>query len=192
LDRRAEGRRHQGVIGEGADVRFLDMSELLERLRGRGAKGLVLILDGITDPHNFGAVLRSAAAVGVDGVVFPERRSAKVNETVMRASAGMAVRVPLVRVVNVGRAIDELKKVGAWVFGMSASASGARDYLDEAFDGPSAIVLGSEGRGLHLKIEERCDSLLKIGMPGDTESLNVSAAAAVVLFRVVACREKKY
>jgi 23S rRNA (guanosine2251-2'-O)-methyltransferase len=191
MDRRAEGGRHQGVIGEGADVTFTEMSELLQKLRYRGNDGLVLLLDGITDPHNFGAVLRTAAAAGVDGVVFPERRSAKINETVVRASAGTAGRAPLVRVVNLGRAIDEMKDAGVQVFGMSASSPDAADYLDERFDGASAIVLGSEGEGLHLKIEGRCDSLLKIGMPGGTESLNVSATAAVVLFRAVARREKK-
>jgi 23S rRNA (guanosine2251-2'-O)-methyltransferase len=189
LDRRAGGGRHQGVVGEGADLRFTEMPELLGKLRDRGNDGLVLLLDGITDPHNFGAILRSAAAANVDGVVFPERRSAKVNETVIRASAGTAGRVPLVRVVNLGRTIDELKGAGVWVFGMSASAPG--DYLDERFDRASAIVLGSEGEGLHLKIEERCDSMLRIGMPGNTDSLNVSATAAIVLFRAVARREKK-
>jgi 23S rRNA (guanosine2251-2'-O)-methyltransferase len=167
------------------------MAELLERLRRRGDGGLALLLDGVTDPHNFGAALRTAAAANVDGVVFPERRSARINETVIRASAGAAGRVPLVRVVNLGRAIDELKGAGLWVFGMSSSAPGAVDYLDEKFDRASAVVLGSEGEGLHLKIEERCDALLKIGMPGGTDSLSVSAAAAVVLFRAVARREKK-
>jgi 23S rRNA (guanosine2251-2'-O)-methyltransferase len=191
LDRRAGGERHQGVIGEGAEAPFTEMPDLLERLRRRGNDGLVLLLDGITDPHNFGAILRTAAAAGVDGVVFPERRSAKINETVIRASAGTAGRVPLVRVVNLGRAVDEMKEAGLWVFGMSASAPGAADYLDEKFDRASAVVLGSEGEGLRLKIEERCDALLKIGMPGKTDSLNVSTAAAIVLFRAVARREKK-
>jgi len=191
LDRRVSGQRHQGVVGEGEDLRFTEMADLLLRLRGRGNDGLVLILDGVTDPHNFGAVLRSAAAANADGVVFPERRSARINETVVRSSAGTAGRVPLVRVVNLGRAIDELKEAGLWVFGMSASAPKSVDYLDERFDRASAIVLGAEGEGLHLKIEERCDALLKISMPGGTDSLNVSATAAVVLFRALACREKK-
>jgi len=191
LDRRAEGQRHQGVIGEGADVRFAEMPDLLAALRERGANGLVLLLDGITDTHNFGAILRSAAAANVDAVVFPERRSAQVNDAVIRASAGTAALVPLVRVVNLGRAIDDLKEAGFWVFGMSASFDKCHNYLDEKFDAATAIVLGSEGEGLHLKIEERCDSLLRIEMPGQVESLNVSAAAAIILFRVLALREKK-
>jgi 23S rRNA (guanosine2251-2'-O)-methyltransferase len=192
LDRRAEGRRHQGVVGEGVGARFTEMSEMMKTLSLRGNSGLVLVLDGITDPHNFGAILRTAAAANVDAVIFPERRSAQVNEDAIRASAGTAGRIPLVRVVNLGRAVDELKEVGFWVYGMSASAGDSKNYLDEKFDAATAIVIGSEGEGMRLKIKERCDSLLKIEMPGQTDSLNVSSAAAVVLFRVLAAREKKY
>jgi 23S rRNA (guanosine2251-2'-O)-methyltransferase len=193
LDRRSEGQRHQGVVGEGSGINFTEMTELLRILCYRGTDGLVLLLDGITDPHNFGAILRSAAAANVDAVVFPERRSAQVNEAVVRASAGTAGKVPLVRVVNLGRAIDELKEAGIWVFGMSASLNKNKcgNYLHEKFDTAAAIVLGAEGEGLHLKIEERCDSLLKIEMPGQIDSLNVSATAAVVLFQILARREKK-
>lgn len=187
LDRRAEGARHQGVLGEGAALAFTDLGEVLAALGAPGRPALILALDGVTDPHNFGAILRSAAAAGVDAVVFPERRSAQVNETVIRASAGTAGRVPLVRVVNLGRALEDLKARGAWVFGLDAGA-GSRDYLEERFDAPVVLVLGSEGEGLHQKIRERCDGLLRIPMPGGTESLNVSASAAVMLFRVLAAR----
>ncbi len=190
LDRRAEGQRHQGVFGEGSDLAFTELDVILADLRERQGKGLLLALDGITDPHNFGAILRTAAAVAADAVIFPERRSAVVNETVVRASAGTAGRVPLVRVVNLGRALDQLKEAGAWIYGMAAG-HGSRDYLTEAFDGPSVIVLGAEGEGMHLKIAERCDVHLKIPMPGGIESLNVSAAAAVVLFQVLAARRAR-
>ncbi len=189
LDRRAQGQRHQGVLGEGESLSFSTLEDLEARLRTRGDLGLVLALDGVTDPHNFGAILRSAAAVGADGVVFPERRSAQINETVIRSSAGTAGRVPLVRVVNLGRALDELKEAGCWIYGLSASPS-SQDYLGEAFDRSTVLVLGSEGEGLHQKIEERCDALLRIPMPGCIESLNVSAAASVMLFRVLAQRGK--
>ena len=189
LDRRAQGQRHQGVLGEGESLAFSTLEDLKARLRTRGDSGLVLALDGVTDPHNFGAILRSAAAVGADGVVFPERRSAQINETVIRASAGTAGRVPLVRVVNLGRALDELKEAGCWIHGLSASPA-SRDYLGQAFDQSIVLVLGSEGEGLHQKIEERCDALLRIPMPGGIESLNVSAAASVMLFRVLAQRGK--
>ena len=189
LDRRAQGQRHQGVLGEGESLAFSSLEDLGARLRGRGDSGLVLALDGVTDPHNFGAILRSAAAAGADGVVFPERRSAQINETVIRVSAGTAGRVPLVRVVNLGRALDELKEAGCWIYGLSAGPS-SRDYLEEPFDRSTVLVLGSEGEGLHQKIEERCDALLRIPMPGGIESLNVSSAASVMLFRVIGQRGK--
>lgn len=187
LDRRAQGQRHQGVVGEGAELKLESMETLLARVRNRGESALVLALDGITDPHNFGAILRSAAAAGADGILFPERRSAQVNDAVIRASAGTAGRVPLVRVVNLGRALEELKAEGAWVYGLAAGPTSA-DYLREPFDRATVLVMGSEGEGLHQKIAEKCDALLRIPMPGGIESLNVSAAAAVMLFRVLARR----
>lgn len=187
LDRRAQGQRHQGVLGEGGAFAYAAFENLVEALRIRGDAGLVLALDGVTDPHNLGAILRSAAGAGVDGVILPERRSAAVNETVIRASAGTAGRVPVCRVVNLGRALDDLKAAGAWIYGL-AGGEGSRSYLDEAFDRATVLVMGAEGEGLHLKIRERCDGLLSISMPGGIESLNVSAAAAVALFRVLACR----
>jgi 23S rRNA (guanosine2251-2'-O)-methyltransferase len=187
LDRRAEGQRHQGVLGEGSGLALAPLETLLELPADKGAAALVLVLDGITDPHNFGAILRSAAAAGVDGVIFPERRSAQPNEVVARSSAGTAGRVPLVRVANLGRTLDDLKEAGFWIYGLDGGNQ-VSDYLLESFDRPTVLVLGSEGEGLHAKIRERCDHLLRIPMPGGTESLNVSAAAAVVLFRVLAAR----
>ncbi len=187
LDRRANGQRHQGVLGEGSAFAYADFNGILAAVRSKGAKALVLALDGVTDPHNLGAILRSAAAAGVDGVVLPERRSAQVNETVVRASAGTAGRVPVARVVNLGRALDDLKDAGAWLYGLAAGA-GSVDYLSETFDRATVLVMGAEGEGLHQKIAERCDLRLSIPMPGQVESLNVSAAAAVALFRVLAVR----
>jgi 23S rRNA (guanosine2251-2'-O)-methyltransferase len=187
LDRRSQGQRHQGVLGEGGAFAYAPFEDLLARVTAKRDAALVLALDGVTDPHNLGAILRSAAAAAVDGVVLPERRSAAVNETVVRASAGTAGRVPVCRVVNLGRALDDLKEAGAWIYGLAAG-EGSRDYLGEPFDRATVLVLGAEGEGLHLKIRERCDGLLHIPMPGGVESLNVSAAAAVALFRVLARR----
>lgn len=187
LDRRSQGQRHQGVLGEGGPFAYASIEEVAAGLRDRGDAALILALDGITDPHNLGAILRSAAAAAVDGVLLPERRSAMVNETVIRASAGTAGRVPVCRVVNLGRALDDLKQAGAWIYGLAAG-EGSQDYLGEPFDRATVLVMGAEGEGLHLKIRERCDLLLHIPMPGGVESLNVSAAAAVTLFRVLARR----
>ncbi|HET8714967.1 MAG TPA: 23S rRNA (guanosine(2251)-2'-O)-methyltransferase RlmB, partial [Holophagaceae bacterium] len=187
LDRRAQGQRHQGVLGEGSPFAYADFNRLLAAVQGKGPEALLLALDGVTDPHNLGAILRSAAAAGVDGVVIPERRSAQVNETVVRASAGTAGRVPVARVVNLGRALDDLKAAGAWLYGLAAGP-GSVDYLGEPFDRATVLVMGAEGEGLHQKIAERCDRLVRIPMPSQVESLNVSAAAAVALFRVLAVR----
>lgn len=187
LDRRSQGQRHQGVLGEGGPFAYTEFEDVVARLKEKGDAALLLALDGITDPHNLGAILRSAAAAAVDGVILPERRSAAVNDTVVRASAGTAGRVPVCRVVNLGRALDDLKEAGAWIYGMAAG-EGSRDYLQEPFDRAAVLVMGAEGEGLHLKICERCDGLLHIPMPGGIDSLNVSAAAAVTLFRVLARR----
>jgi 23S rRNA (guanosine2251-2'-O)-methyltransferase len=187
LDRRSQGQRHQGVLGEGGPFVYTEFEDLLSSLKNRGEAALVLALDGITDPHNLGAILRSAAAAAVDGVVLPERRSAAVNETVIRASAGTAGRVPVCRVVNLGRALDELKDAGTWIYGLAAGED-SHSYLEEPFDRATVLVLGAEGEGLHQKIRERCDGLRSIPMPGGIESLNVSAAAAVTMFRVLARR----
>jgi 23S rRNA (guanosine2251-2'-O)-methyltransferase len=187
LDRRSQGQRHQGVLGEGGPFIYAEFEDVAACVKAKGDAALVLALDGITDPHNLGAILRSAAGAAVDGVLLPERRSAAVNETVVRASAGTAGRVPVCRVVNLGRALDELKEAGAWIYGLE-SGEGSRDYLEESFNRATVLIMGAEGEGLHLKIRERCDGLLHIPMPGGIESLNVSAAAAVTLFRVVARR----
>lgn len=187
LDRRSPGQRHQGVLGEGNAFAYASFEALAAQVARRGPAALVLALDGVTDPHNLGAILRTAAAAGADGVVLPERRSAAVNETVVRASAGTAGRVPVCRVVNLGRALDDLKEAGAWVYGLAAGP-GSQDYLQEPFDRATVLVLGAEGEGLHQKIRERCDGLLHIPMPGGVESLNVSAAAAVATFQVLARR----
>ena len=181
LDRRAEGQRHNGVLGEGGQVVLSSLEELLRRVRARGASALVLALDGVTDPNNFGAILRTAAAAGVDGVIFPERRSAQVNETVVRASAGTAGQVPLVRVVNLGRALDELKDAGAWIYGLQAGA-GSQSIFQESFDRATVLVMGSEGEGLRRLVADHCNELARIPLPGGFESLNVSAAAAVALY----------
>lgn len=187
LDRRSQGQRHQGVLGEGGPFAYAAFEDVVACVKAKGDAALVLALDGITDPHNLGAILRSAAAAAVDGVLLPERRSAAVNETVVRASAGTAGRVPVCRVVNLGRALEELKEAGAWIYGLAAG-EGSQDYLKEPFDRATVLIMGAEGEGLHLKIRERCDGLLHIPMPGGIESLNVSAAAAVTLFRVLARR----
>lgn len=186
LDRLAEGLRHQGVVADYAAVNALDESDLPELLE-RSEKSLVLVLDGVTDPHNFGACLRSAAAAGVSVVVSPRDRSAPINATVRKASAGAADRIPVVRVTNLARALDVLKQAGVWLVGLAGEAEQSLYQLD--LSGAIAIVMGGEGEGLRRLTREHCDYLARIPMPGDTESLNVSVATGVALFEAVRQRQ---
>ncbi len=189
LDRKSHGVRHQGMIGEGSEIDYVELDSFFSLIPVKKDHVLLVALDGIMDPQNLGAILRTCSAAGVDGVILPERRSASITESTIRASAGTAGQVPIARVTNLGRALDDLKAAGAWIYGLS-SGNETINYLSETFDRPLVLVVGSEGEGLHQKISERCDRLLHIPMPGFTESLNASAATAIALFRVLAVREK--
>ncbi|MFM8431039.1 MAG: 23S rRNA (guanosine(2251)-2'-O)-methyltransferase RlmB, partial [Holophagaceae bacterium] len=189
LDRKSNGIRHQGMIGEGSEIAYVELTTFFPLMNAKKNQVLLVALDGIMDPQNLGAILRTCAAAGVDGVILPERRSASLTESAVRASAGTAGRVPIARVTNLGRALDDLKDAGAWIYGLS-SGEETDSYLNEAFDRSLVLVIGSESEGLHKKISERCDRRLRIPMPGFTESLNASAAAAIALFRVLAVRTK--
>jgi 23S rRNA (guanosine2251-2'-O)-methyltransferase len=189
LDRKSNGVKHQGMIGEGSEIGYVELDTFFPLMVVKKDRVLLVALDGIMDPQNLGAILRTCSAAGVDGVILPERRSASITESAIRASAGTAGRVPIARVNNLGRALDDLKDAGAWIFGLS-SGNETDNYLDESFDRSVVLVIGSEGEGLHQKISERCDRLLRIPMPGSTESLNASAATAIALFRVLAVRTK--
>ncbi len=144
------------------------------------AGGLHVVLDGVEDPHNLGAVIRTAHAAGAAAVVIPERRAAPVTDVVARAAAGALAYLPVVKAVNVNRALEELKKRGYWIYGLDER--GDQDYTQVEFTKPTAIVLGGEGKGLHEHVAKHCDFLVKIPMAGQVASLNVSVAAGVVLF----------
>jgi 23S rRNA (guanosine2251-2'-O)-methyltransferase len=174
LDRAAKGTAHQGVLGFGAARGYADIETVID-----GAKMLV-VLDGVEDPHNLGAIIRTAHAAGADAVVVPERRSAPLTETVDRAAAGALEYVPVARVVNVTHTLERLKEHGFWIYGLDER--GQELYDQTTFHSPSAIVLGGEGKGLHQNVQKHCDVLLKIPMAGAVSSLNVSVAAGVVLF----------
>jgi 23S rRNA (guanosine2251-2'-O)-methyltransferase len=175
LDRAAGGAAHQGVVGIGSVERFAELEDTSK------AGGLHVVLDGIEDPHNLGAILRTAHAAGASAVVIPERRAAGLTETVARAAAGALAHVPVVRVTNISRALEELKKRGYWIYGLDPNGPQEYDRVDYA--SPTALVLGGEGRGLHQNVVRRCDFLVRIPMtPGGVASLNVSVAAGVVLF----------
>jgi 23S rRNA (guanosine2251-2'-O)-methyltransferase len=183
LSRLAGTTGHQGVVAVVGERAFLGVEDLVDGPRPR----LVLALDGIEDPQNLGALLRTAEAAGVDGVLFTERRSAPLSAVAVKASAGAAEHLRLARVVNLVRAIETLKEQNLWVVGLDER--GTTDYDRYDFRSNTVIVLGREGAGLHELVRKTCDHLLRIPMAGEVSSLNVSAAGAVVLFE--AARQRR-
>lgn len=185
LDRLASGGVHQGVV---ADVQDAERDYSVEELvRSAAAAPLIVVLDGVEDPHNLGAILRTVDAAGADGVILQSRRSAALGGAAAKASAGAMAHVRIAQVVNIARAIDELKTLGVWTVGLAGEAETAYDAVDLTL--PSAIVLGAEGSGLRRLVRERCDRLAAIPMHGHVGSLNVSVAAGVVLFE--AARQRR-
>jgi 23S rRNA (guanosine2251-2'-O)-methyltransferase len=184
LDRLAEGGVHQGVVAELRESEALGVADLVT---GAKAAPLIVVLDGIEDPHNVGAILRTADAAGVDGVIRQSRRAAPLSGAVAKASAGAVAHVRVADVVNIARAVEELKEAGVWTIGLAGDASHRYDAIDLTM--PSALVLGAEGTGLRRLVRERCDWLVSIPMQGQVESLNVSVAAGVVLFEAVRQRQ---
>jgi 23S rRNA (guanosine2251-2'-O)-methyltransferase len=185
LEGLARGERHQGVVAraEAVDTR-LDLQDLLERAR---QPAFLLLLDGVTDPHNLGACLRTADAMGVDGVILPKDRSVGLTATVAKVASGAAESVPMVTVTNLARAMEDLKEAGVWLMGAAGEA--AQSLFDTDLTGPVGWVLGAEGQGLRRLTRERCDALARIPMFGQVESLNVSVAAALCLYETRRQRE---
>lgn len=186
LTRLAHTSAHQGVVAVVRQREFLDLEDLLEAPDESRAR-LVLALDGVEDPQNFGALLRTAECAGVDGVLFAERRSAPLSPVAIKASAGASEHLRLARVVNMVRSLESLKERNVWCVGLDER--GTQDYDQFDFTSNTVIVLGREGAGLHDLVRRTCDHLLRIPMSGKVTSLNVSAAGAVVLFE--AARQRR-
>jgi len=180
LDRAVGTREHQGVAALAAAKRAAELEDLLAANDGRG---LLVLLDGVEDPHNLGAIVRSSLAAGAQGVVIPERRAAGLTDTVERASAGALAHLPIARVKNLVRAMEEMKEAGYWLVGLDERAE--KNYTEVDLKGSTGIVLGSEGEGLHELTRKRCDFLVSIPTAGPVRSLNVSVAAGVILSEVV-------
>lgn len=183
---------HQGVIGFIAAADYYDGDRLLSEIYQKietDEKPLIIVLDGIEDPRNLGAILRTIECAGADGVFIPERRAVGLTETVVKSSAGATEYVKVAKVTNTNRLIDELKKNNIWVVGASGDAQ--MNYFDWDWRQPTALVLGGEGKGLHRLTTEKCDALVKIPMGGKIESLNVSVAAGVILFEAVRQRSNQ-
>src|SRR5271170_3561714 len=183
LDRTAGTREHQGVVAYVAASPVASFEDLLKPRDAHGAPGLVVLLDGVEDPQNLGAIVRTALAAGAQGVVITERRAAGLTETVARASAGALAHLPVARVKNIARAMEEMKEAGYWLVELDERAETRHTEVDLKV--PTGVVLGGEGKGLHALIRERCDFLVSIPTTGPVRALNVSVAAGIVLFEVV-------
>jgi 23S rRNA (guanosine2251-2'-O)-methyltransferase len=181
LDQMSVAGAHQGVVAVTAAKQYTDLDDLVAARRGEHS--LIVILDGIEDPHNLGAILRTADAAGADGVVIPERRSAAVTGTVAKVSAGASEHLPVAKVTNISRAIEELKSKDMWIVGLDERGKQTYDEVDYKMH--CAVVLGAEGKGVHDLVRRHCDFLVSIPMLGQVPSLNVSVAAGVVLYEVV-------
>jgi 23S rRNA (guanosine2251-2'-O)-methyltransferase len=192
LDGVAGGLRHQGVVARYAAAKTWGENDLQALIEAAEGKALLLVLDGVQDPHNLGACLRSAAAAGVTAVVIPKDKAVQVNATVRKTSAGAADSVPVVRVTNLARALRDIQQLGVWVYGLAGEATASLYATD--LRGNVALVLGGEADGLRRLTREHCDGLVTIPMPGlanapGVESLNVSVASGVALFEAVRQRQ---
>jgi len=181
LDRMAGTAAHQGVVAVTSAKQYNDLADVIAAKRGEYS--LIVVLDGVEDPHNLGAILRTADAAGANGIVIPERRAAAVTGTVTKASAGASEHLPIAKVTNISRTVEELKDQNIWTVGLDERAQQTYDALD--YNMHCAVVLGAEGKGLHDLVKRKCDFLVSIPMLGKVPSLNVSVAAAVVLYEIV-------
>jgi 23S rRNA (guanosine2251-2'-O)-methyltransferase len=179
---------HQSVVAFGEPFAYASLEEVIE-LGKRVRPALYVVLDHVTDPHNVGAIVRSAESAGATAVIIPERRSAGVNATVRKSSAGATAFIPIARVPNVAQAVRTLKKAGSWVFG-AAVGEAAKPYTEAALDGDVALVIGAEGEGIAPLVKRECDALLAIPMQGKVQSLNASVAAGILLFEAVRQRRQ--
>jgi 23S rRNA (guanosine2251-2'-O)-methyltransferase len=192
LDRLADSKDHQGIVGLVAARAAATLDDILAAANagaGRGEKGLIVLLDGVEDPHNLGAIIRTALAAGAHGVVIPERRAAGLTDTVARASAGAIAHLPVAKVTNLARTMEELKQAGYWLVGLDEHAD--KTYTQADYTSPMGIVLGGEGQGLHELTRKRCDFVVSLPTMGPVKSLNVSVAAGVVLFEALRQRRGK-
>ncbi|MFM7423959.1 MAG: 23S rRNA (guanosine(2251)-2'-O)-methyltransferase RlmB, partial [Elainella sp.] len=182
LDQMTQGATHQGIAAQVSSYDYLDLADLIQRAKASVEHPVVLVADSITDPHNLGAIIRSAEAMGAQGLVIPQRRAVGITSTVAKVAAGALETFPVARVINLARALEELKAAGFWIYGTVAEASQAIDAV--SFNGAIVLVVGSEGEGLSLLTQKACDVLVSIPLQGSVPSLNASVAAGMVLYEV--------
>ncbi|ADH62174.1 RNA methyltransferase, TrmH family, group 3 [Allomeiothermus silvanus DSM 9946] len=181
LDQKVRTTQHQGLVAEVAELKFSDPEAPFRLAKERQEGVLLVLLDGVTDPRNYGAIIRTAVALGAHGVISEERRSAPLSPLVLKASAGTAHKLPLVQVKNLPRYMEEIKKRGVWIYGASGKAQKDLTMLD--YKRPLAIVIGSEGEGMRRLVEQRCDETARIPLGPGAESLNASVALAIFLYQ---------
>jgi len=187
LDRMAGNAAHQGVVAVTSAKQYSDLDDVIGAKRGEYS--LVIVLDGVEDPHNLGAILRTADAAGANGVIIPERRASSVTGAVTKASAGASEHLPIAKVTNIARTVEELKDRNIWTVGLDERGAHTYDALD--YNMHCALVLGGEGRGLQDLVKKKCDFLVSIPMLGKVPSLNVSVAGAIVLYEIVRQRRAR-
>lgn len=182
LSQLAGGASHQSVVAVGACGEYVSVEDILAVSRNKGTNPFIIICDEIEDPHNLGAIIRTAETAGADGIIIPKRRSASLNATVAKTSAGAVSYVPVARVSNLAACIDILKDNGVWIYGTDASGT---DYCQTDFTGSMALVIGSEGFGISRLIQKKCDFMVKLPMHGNINSLNASVAAGIFMYEVL-------
>ena len=188
LDRLSKSKNHQGFIAFVTDYKYFSLDQIIERAYGRGSQPLLLILDGVEDPHNLGNIVRTAECMGVDGILIPKNRSASVNDTVVRVSAGATAHVQISRVTNINQEIETLKEKGFWVF---AAEAGGIDVAQTNMNGPIAIIMGGENTGVRHLTRQLSDARVSIPMYGKINSLNVANATAMILYEINRQRNTK-
>jgi 23S rRNA (guanosine2251-2'-O)-methyltransferase len=182
LDDKVNGEQHQGVVARAKPARVLDEADL-DAILARESQPLILVLDGITDPHNLGACLRTADGAGVHAVVVPKDKSASLNGTVRKVACGAAEVIPLIQITNLARTLKHLQDKGLWIVGTAGETD--KTLYDVDLKGPTALVMGAEGKGMRRLTKETCDELVKLPMAGSVTSLNVSVATGVCLYEIV-------
>lgn len=185
----AKGLRHQGVLAYVAPVAYVELEDILAKAEAAGQPPFIVLLDELEDPHNLGAILRTADAAGVHGVLIPKRRSCPLSATVAKTSAGAVEYVPVAKIGNVAQTIKELQKLGMWVVG--ADMDGDKDYYEADLTGPLVLVIGSEGKGIGRLTKEVCDFLVRIPMQGKINSLNASVAGSILMYESMKQRQIK-
>lgn len=182
LDFLADGASHQGVVAVGGCAEYATVEDILEVSKKKGTPAFIIVCDEIEDPHNLGAIIRTAESAGADGIIIPKRRSASLNSTVFKTSAGAASWLPVARVANIGAAIDQLKKNNIWIYGTDADGA---SYTKTDLTGSIAIVIGSEGEGIGRLVREKCDFMMSLPMLGRITSLNASVASGIFMYEAV-------